>query len=340
MDTVIIFGGSGFIGSSFALFLVENNLAKKVVLCDIEHPDIKSSIYLKNAVLKNENIDFLYCDVRRKIELPFMRGEVSLIANFAAIHREPGHKRYEYFETNLLGAENVCNFAEDIGCNQIIFTSSIATYGLSDGVSDEMSIVVPSSPYGSSKLVAEKIHQIWQGKASCNRILQIVRPGVVFGPGEGGNVSRLIRALLHGYFFYIGNKGTRKAGVYVKELCHAMWWELARQNKCGENFSLFNMTMNPGPSVKDYVEAISKALNIKRSPLSVPYYLLLSLSYLIDFLAKALRIKHPFSPVRVKKLTLSNNVLPTNLIGRGYVYFYTLESALADGRNNCPDEWT
>ena len=37
---------------------------------------------------------------------------VGLIANFAAVHREPGHEDYEYFECNLLGAENVCDWAE------------------------------------------------------------------------------------------------------------------------------------------------------------------------------------------------------------------------------------
>ena len=45
------------------------------------------------------------------------------------------------------------------------------------------------------------------------RKLLIVRPGVVFGPGEGGNVSRLIKAVIKRYFIYIGNRKTRKAGV-------------------------------------------------------------------------------------------------------------------------------
>jgi hypothetical protein len=55
---------------------------------------------------------------------------------------------------------------------------------------------------------------------------------------------RLIKAVNHRYFFFMGNRNTRKAGVYVKELCNAMWWVLQGQKKNGESVSLFNMSMN------------------------------------------------------------------------------------------------
>ena len=40
---------------------------------------------------------------------------VSLIIDFAAVHREPGHKE-EYFNTNVVGSNNICNFAENKNC--------------------------------------------------------------------------------------------------------------------------------------------------------------------------------------------------------------------------------
>jgi nucleoside-diphosphate-sugar epimerase len=135
-------------------------------------------------------------------------GDIVLIANFAAIHREPGYEDAEYFETNLLGAENVCKFAEKVGCQNIIFTGSISLYGVSESVKDELTLPVPVTAYGASKLTAEKIHQIWRAKDANDRRLVIVRPGVVFGPGEGGNVSRLIRSVIHRYFFFMGNQSS------------------------------------------------------------------------------------------------------------------------------------
>ena len=328
----VIFGGTGFIGSHLSNFLIKNDLAENVFLFD------------KNSIRSGYEFDrsrIIYAkgDVRSAIQSNLLPSNIDLIANFAAIHREPGHDDYEYFETNILGAENVCKFAEKVNCKNIIFTSSISPYGISESVKDESTLPIPVTAYGSSKLVAEKIHQIWQAKDVSNRRLVIVRPGVVFGSGEGGNVSRLIKAVIHRYFFFMGNRNTRKAGVYVKELCNAMWWVLQEQKKNSETISLFNMSMNPGPSIGEYVSAVRKTQDIKRFIPTVPYRLLIGVAYVIDAIAKPLGIKHPFNPIRIRKLVRSNNILPTYLVEHGYQFQYTLDSAFADWKKSCPEEW-
>ena len=336
MKTAVIFGGSGFIGTFYAQHLISDENYSKVYLFDIESTSNKNFKYREKLVSSLNEIVEIKGDVAEPIDwMPFE--EIDLIANFAAVHREPGHKHNEYYECNINGAENVCKWAEKINCNNIIFTSSIAPYGSSEEVKDELSIPLPTSAYGGSKLVAEKIHQIWCSKNK-NRKLVIVRPGVVFGPGEGGNVSRLIKAVLKRYFFYMGNKNTRKAGTYVKELCIALTWVYNNRLQ-DSNFVLFNMTMNPGPSIEEYVNEIKKILNIKSFTPSVPKFLLLIFSFAIELFAKPLGIKHPFSPVRIHKLSNSNNILPTYLIDHGYTYKYTLEEALRDWKDDCPEEW-
>lgn len=339
MRSTVIFGGTGFIGVFFAQYLLENGRAEKVYLVDIEPINTKFSEFRKKQVAQDPRIFFVQGDVRQPLN-DFLPAEpVTLIANFAAIHREPGHEDIEYYQTNLLGAENVCAWADKVNCKHIIFTSSISPYGPSEVMKDERSLPAPVTAYGGSKLAAEKIHQIWQARNDENHRLVIVRPGVVFGPGEGGNVSRLIKAVLHRYFFYMGNQHTRKAGVYVKELCHAMWWVLQRQASSGEHVSLFNMSMNPGPSIQDYVNTVCTVAGVKRFVPGVPYRLLWVVAYLIDVVARPLGIKHPFSPVRIRKLVRSNNILPSYLVDCGYEYRYTLNTAFADWRRCCPEEW-
>lgn len=339
MNSAVIFGGTGFIGAYFAQYLLENNQIDKVYLVDLEPVEVKFSDFRKRQVAQDARIAFVKGDVRQPMDRFSPPEQVTLIANFAAIHREPGHEDREYYQTNLLGAENVCAWAAKVGCNNVIFTSSISPYGPSEDVKDERSLPSPVTAYGGSKLAAEKIHQIWQARDDANRRLVIVRPGVVFGPGEGGNVSRLIKAVLHRYFFYMGNQSTRKAGVYVKELCHAMWWVLQRQQTSGEHVSLFNMSMNPGPSIQDYVNTVCKVARVKRFIPGVPYRLLLNIAYLIDAVARPLGIKHPFSPVRIRKLVRSNNIIPNYLVENGYEYRYSLDAAFADWRASCPEEW-
>lgn len=338
MKCAVIFGGTGFIGLFFAQHLIGTKKTDKVYIIDIEPLENKQSTFRKTLAKQYPQIEFIEHDVRK----PFTwqpEVTVSLIANFAAVHREPGHEDHEYYETNILGAENVCAWAAKVGCNNIIFTSSISPYGPTETEKTEQSLPVPTTAYGGSKLVAEKIHQTWQAKDDANRRLVIARPGVVFGPGEGGNVSRLIKAVLHRYFFYMGNRNTRKAGTYVKELCHAMWWVLEQQKTNGEHVSLFNMSMNPGPSIEDYVETVCKIAGVKRFVPAVPYPMLLAASYIIEIVARPLGIKHPFSPVRIRKLVRSNNILPNYLVDKGYEYQYTLESAFADWKTSCPEEW-
>ena len=340
MSNVIIFGGTGFFGLFMAIRLSEQNKYNKIFLYDHEEIDekdfgyrikkynsIKNIVFIKGCV-KNEIIDFDGDD------------NISLIINLAAIHREPGHKNWEYYETNLNGATNIISWADKIGCDHIIFSSSISPYGLSEDLRDENSLTVPTSPYGGSKLVAEKIHQIWQSANHDRKKLIIVRPGVIFGPSEGGNVSRLIKAIKGNYFFYMGNHNTRKAGIYIKELTNFVVWLYEDQSIMkNKNFILANATMNPGPSVSEYVESIKKILKKEIFILSVPFGVLLTLSKILDLFLSVLKINHPFSPVRIKKLVNSNNVVSSYARENNYSYIYDLDSALDDWKKECPEEW-
>jgi len=336
MKTAVIFGGSGFIGSHFAQYILDNDLVKKVVVVDIVPLDKNRITELYASYVSQGQISFVEADVRQPINLNF-ENKIALIANFAAVHREPGHEPHEYYETNLLGAENVCNWASAINCENIIFTSSIAPYGPSEEARDEQSLPVPATAYGGSKLAAEKIHQTWQAADTIKRKLVVVRPGVVFGAGEGGNVTRLIKATVKRYFFYMGNKSTRKAGTYVKELCNAMWWAL--NEKAGKTPVLFNMSMNPGPTIEEYVNTICDVAEIKRFVPNVPFSIMYAASLVIDPITKLVGIDQPISPVRMRKLVKSNNIIPQYLEDNSYQYLYTFKQALSDWRQDNKIDW-
>jgi nucleoside-diphosphate-sugar epimerase len=339
METVVIFGGTGFIGTHLAQHFLREKLAGKIVLVDNSPPrDASYSVTLQEGI-RSGIVEFVGMDVRKPMVAAELPSQADLIVNLAAVHREPGHRPEEYFETNLYGAENVCAYASAIECPRIVFTSSISPYGPSESLKNEASLPVPETPYGSSKLAAEKIHLAWKA-ADRNRKLLILRPGVVFGAGEGGNVTRLIKSVVRGYFVYIGNRATRKAGGYVKELCFVLQFGLEHQDRADEAFTLLNFSMDPLPKLVDFVNAIRLVVGIRRSPFSVPRSAVLGASYPIAGIAGVLGIQQPISPVRVRKLFRSTSIDSKRLRELGYKWRFTLQEAFEDWRRELPEDFS
>lgn len=195
----IIFGGSGFIGTHLIHLLKETHPEDKIYDLDIVMPGEEGVV--PGIVEKNEGVIYERVDVRKPITFEIETTENDVVFNLAAVHRTPGHKDIEYFETNIRGAENVTEWCEKHGIKKILFTSSIAPYGAAEELKKETTLPTPNTPYGISKLVAEKIHFGWAGKNDAQLI--IVRPGIVYGKGEHGNMTRLYAGIRKRYFFEI-----------------------------------------------------------------------------------------------------------------------------------------
>lgn len=337
--TIVLFGGTGFIGTHITQHWLREGLADKIILADLVPPRNAPYTALLQQGLQTGQVRFIHCDVRKKIREDLLPPRADLIFNLAAVHREPGHQPQEYFETNLYGAEHVCAWAAAVGCSRIVFTSSISPYGPSEELKHESSLPTPETAYGSSKLAAEKIHMTWQAACACRKLL-ILRPGVVFGPGEGGNVTRLVRSLVRGYFVYMGNRQTRKAGGYVKELCRVAEFALEHLERSGEKLMLLNFSMDPPPPLESFVAAIQQVAGVRRSTLNLPRPLLMGISYPVDAVSRILNVRQPISPVRVRKLFRSTSIDPRVLRELGYSWKYSLEEAFLDWKQELPQDFS
>jgi nucleoside-diphosphate-sugar epimerase len=307
-----ITGGSGFIGTHLTDLLKKN--------CP------KCNIYNLDIVENNQNgkVTCVYCDVRKPIAIEGISiTEDDIIFNFAAVHRTPGHPDPAYFETNILGAENVTAFAEKYNIKKIVFTSSIAPYGAAEDLKEETTIPMPNTPYGISKLVAEKIHMIWQAKNSLERQLTIVRPGVVFGKGENGNFTRLYWGIRERKFMYPGRKDTIKACIYVKELVRFMLYRLEHHE---QGVELYNCTFEPAYTIEQIVETMKKVTGMKHTVPLIPAWILMPAAAVAGCLGAPMGI----CPARVKKLMVSTNICGKKLANSGYKFHYTFEEAIAD----------
>lgn len=325
----IIFGGSGFIGTHL-IHLLKNECVKpgdKIYDLDIVMPGEEGVV--PGIVEKNEGVEYIRLDVRKPIEFDFEPTADDVIFNLAAVHRTPGHPDHEYFETNIRGAENVTAFAEKHSIKKILFTSSIAPYGASEELKEESTLPTPNTPYGISKLVAEKIHQIWQVKDE-KRELTIVRPGIVYGKGEHGNMTRLYKGMKGHYFMYTGRKDTIKACIYVKEL--ALFFKYRMLDYSFQGTDIFNCTFEPAYNIEQICETMKKATGLKYKVPLIPGGLLMTAAKILGPIGGK---KVGIHPARVKKLMVSTNICGKKLAASGYKFHYSFEDTFIDWLKDC-----
>lgn len=288
MSKVIIFGGSGFIGTHLAKQMLSSG--NKVTIVDLKEPRIEHS-----------ELTYIQYDVRELTQLDISE-DFDVIYNFAAVHTTPGHPTHEYYETNVKGATEVCSFAERHGVDQIVFTSSISVYGPDEEQKDERSKLTPNSAYGYSKVLAEGVHNAWLERSS-GRKLVTIRPAVVFGPGEGGNFTRLAKLLQKGFFVYPGRKDTIKSCIYVEDLLQL----IAKALETSQSFELLNGAYPERYTLENIIECFRAAHFPKAKTFSVPKSFVLSAAKLLE-LFNFMNIG--IHPERVMKLIKSTNIYP------------------------------
>lgn len=325
----IIFGGSGFIGTHLIKMLkaIYDKSRDKIYDVDIVMPGEEGVV--PGIVEKIDDVIYVRADVREQIELDFLPTEDDIIFNLAAVHRTPGHPDYDYFNTNIRGAENVIKFAEKHHINKILFTSSIAPYGAAEELKKESTLPTPNTPYGISKLVAEEIHKRWQAVDN-NRELTILRPGIVYGKGEHGNMTRLYDSQKKHYFFYAGRKDTIKACIYVKELCQFMKYRMIDNSFKGVD--TFNCTYEPAYTIEQICKTIQNVTGMKRHIPLIPGKLLMMAAAVLGPIGGK---KVGIHPARVKKLMISTNVSGEKLAKSGYILHYTFEETFRDWYQDC-----
>ena len=301
-------GASGFIGTRLVRRL--HTRGEPVTALDILPPRERL-----------DSVDYQVADVRYPIA-PEIGAGASILYNLAAVHRTPGHPDNEYYDTNVAGALNATAFAEACDIRTIVFTSSISVYGPCEQAVDETSPLHPVSSYGRSKRLAERIHRDWLERGEGRRLV-IVRPGVVFGPGEVGNYTRLARALRGGYFFFPGRRDTVKSGGFVDELLSTMDFALSRN----ERSILYNFAYPQPSTTEAIVDILGRIVGRKARPLTVPIAPLLVAATAFEA-ANALGIKNTIHRERVIKLVMSTRITPGWLNASGYEFKSDLESAL------------
>ncbi len=276
-----IIGGSGFIGTRLSTQLKKENIEFKII------DKIKSEAFPDN---------WEYGDVTKPKSLLKPLKDTTVIINLAAEHKDNVHPISLYYDVNVDGARNVCSVAEQLNIKHIIFTSSVAVYGFVEKETAEDGEFHPFNDYGKSKLEAEYIYNAWQTKEK-DRTLVTIRPTVVFGEENRGNVYNLFRQIASGRFLMIGAGNNKKSMAYVDNV--AAFLQYATSFSSGRH--VFNYVDKPDFTMNELTNIICGALDKRKSNIKIPYTIGILGGYCFDILSKITGKEFPISSIRVKK---------------------------------------
>lgn len=305
---IALIGGSGFIGTNLAAKLIDNGLDFSIL------DKVKSTAYPHKWV---------YCDVTSKETLQKTLAGYDTIINLAAEHKDNVKPVSLYYDVNVSGARNICAVAEDLDIKTIIFTSSVAVYGFVEEETDENGQYAPFNHYGKSKLEAERVYDEWYNK-NPTKTLVTIRPTVVFGIENRGNVYNLLKQISSGRFLMIGSGNNEKSMAYVENIAEF----LAGSVKFSAGYHLINYVDKPDFTMNQLTSVIYSCLGKKNKIIRVPYLIGMFGGYLFDILSNLTGKEFSVSSIRIKKFCAKTQFSSSSMQNYNFTPPYTLKDAI------------
>lgn len=309
MQSILLTGGSGFIGSHFHRLLSQDEF----INLDLIKPSFNHQAPYIEGDIRIED------DVRKALH----GKSITTIISLAAKHHDFGIGHDEYFDTNEEGTRIICKLASEFNIKSIIFYSSVAVYGIRQNVSNEEMNPEPDSPYGASKLAGEKVLEQWASENPERKVL-IIRPTIVFGPNNLANMRNLIRQIDSGLYFHLGKADNIKSIAYVENVVEATLYLMKRMKP---GVSVYNYADEPQLTARQIGDTIADALH-KKVKLTVPRFVGILVGLPFDLVIKLTGKNLPISTARIKKLGTQTYHSAKKLFNEGYTPKHTTYDGL------------
>jgi nucleoside-diphosphate-sugar epimerase len=304
---ILVIGGSGFVGSNLISKLKKENI---------------------NSLDKNPSP--FYNDITtigdiQKIDEIKIPSKIETVILLAAEHRDDVSPISLYYDVNVRGTKNVLDAMDKANVKNIIFTSSVAVYGLNKNNPNENHSLDPFNHYGKSKWQAEITIKDWYEKDPIGKSVTILRPTVIFGERNRGNVYNLLKQISSGRFMMVGKGQNKKSMAYVGNIVSFI---KSRLNYHENGYHVFNYADKPDFSMIELTSLIEDKMNIKLSSVKIPFFIGMIGGYVFDLFAIITRKKYSLSSVRVKKFCATTQ-FDASKVHNDFIPPYTLEEGLS-----------
>ncbi len=307
---IALIGASGFVGTRLIELLKQRG---NYQLKNIDKQ--QSPVYPEITTI---------ADVRDTEKLKTLLQNQDVVVLLAAEHRDDVSPISLYYDVNVEGARNVLEAMDFCGVKKIVFTSSVAIYGLNKDNPSEEHPADPFNHYGKSKWQAEEVLREWYKKNSEGKSLTIVRPTVIFGERNRGNVYNLLKQVSSRRFLKVGSCKNKKSMAYVGNVVSL----LSHFVENAQDYNVYNYIDKPDLTMNELIDVLSKSLGRKIPSIRVPYFLGMLGGYCFDLLAKITGKKLAISSVRVKKFCATTQFNASKVFSSGFKPIYTLIEGL------------
>lgn len=309
MKNLLLIGASGFVGTRLIDLLKNHhsviNLDKRnshfypdiTEIRDIRHPENLSKSFEKQDV----------------------------VVLLAAEHRDDVSPISLYYDVNVTGTQNVLDAMSEKGIKNIIFTSSVAIYGLDKPNPEENYPADPFNHYGKSKWQAEELLRKWQNESPNERSLTIIRPTVIFGERNRGNVYNLLKQIASGKFIMVGKGRNKKSMAYVGNVASFIQYQI---NSIHPGYKVFNYVDAPDLNMNELLLHVEQSMSKRIPSLKIPYFLGFLGGLGFDLIAKLSGKGFPISSVRVKKFCANTQFNARAAHSSGFTAPFSLEEGL------------
>lgn len=308
---IAIIGGSGFVGTRLIELLQKERQTYQCANIDL----LPSHFFNEITTIG---------DVRSLEQMQKALKGKDLVILLAAQHRDDVTPVSLYYDTNVNGMKITLQAMEKNGIKRLIFFSSVAIYGINKPNPDESFPADPFNHYGKSKWQAEQVLQEWY-KNHSDWNINIVRPTVIFGERNRGNVYNLLKQISSGKFLMVGNGKNHKSMAYVGNVVAFVKFLI---DNVTSGYHVFNYIDKPDKDMNSLIKTISQVLNKNIPSTHFPYWMGMLGGYGFDVLAKITGKKLAISSVRVKKFCATTDFDATKAHSSGFIPPYTIDEGL------------
>jgi dihydroflavonol-4-reductase len=256
----LVTGATGFIGSHLVRALVEKG---RDVRCLVR----KTS---NTRLLKELRVELVCGDLLNKDSLIEALRDIDIVHHLAA---EVYSKRTsDFFRINVLGMNNLLEACAHEPIKKFIYLSSIAVNGVPSGqgiLINEESPCSPFTPYGRSKLEAEKLILCHFHKHGIPTA--IIRAPVVYGPGQPYILTRIFNKIAKGRPIYIIDNGNNLRSLcYIDNLIQGI---LLAEDNAGLSDSVYVISDKKAYTFNEIFQTIAEAEKVKMRKVCLPSFI-------------------------------------------------------------------